>query len=200
MSPVAKRQVIATLRNGLWLRRTVHSSSPSRAAMVVSTDLLAEEPEEIVLAPIFDIFDAPSRLGEAGSFIREVHSKSSSSIKEQPSATSSMSMRSRSLPTTLPPPILFDGPARPRNLPFSLEHRRQLRPTPASSRRHHTPSLTSQDLLQLPPVQLFEGPARITRYHHKSTNSTANKTKHLLILGLTGAVGCATLAKDVILS
>lgn len=152
--------------------RLVHSSAPTRATLQASASLPAE-PEEIILAPIFDIFDAPSRLGESASFIR---SKTQTQRQKQDADDSVIISTSlpRPPPSSLPPPIIFDGPARPRNLPLAFQRRveQALSTVPISTRqtrRHHTPSLSHSASEPLT-IEMFEGPARITRYSHRSSN------------------------------
>ncbi|TFK31538.1 hypothetical protein BDQ12DRAFT_729467 [Crucibulum laeve] len=198
MSPMANRQALATLRNGLQPRRLVHSSSPTRATLASPPSFTLEEADEVILAPIFDIFDAPSRLGEAREFIRE--KRSSASSERDVSSSSASSPFSvplpRPLPATLPPAIIFDGPAHPRNIPLAFHSRRKQPPVaPSSTRSHHTPSVARLESSE-PLIQLFDGPARITRYQHKSSSSKGNSNSGLILLGLAGAVGCATIAKD----
>lgn len=173
---MANRQVLTSLRNGFSSSsrsrsRLVHSSAPSRATVLQSSAALpAAEPEEITLAPIFDIFDVPSRLGESTETIR-------SNRRQPQDAESSATLYSPTLPrpppTSLPAPIIFDGPARPRNLPLAFQRRveQALSSVPASTRqmrRHHTPSLPSGS--SEPSIEMFEGPARITRYSHRSSS------------------------------
>lgn len=177
---MANRQVLTSVRCGFSSSSTlssrsrlVHSSAPSQAAALQATASQSMmEPEEIIIAPIFDIFDVPSRLGQNTELIRsttytqrrpqeaEVPVKFDSSLPRPP-------------PSTLPAPIIFDGPARPRNLPLAFQRRveQALRSAPASTRqtrRHHTPSVSSN--ASEPLIEMFEGPARITRYSHRSSS------------------------------
>ncbi|CAA7266270.1 unnamed protein product [Cyclocybe aegerita] len=97
--------------------RLVHSSSSLSAS--AST---GHEVEEITLQPIFDIFDAPTRLAESSEFIRDKY-KSSSTMKTVESSSAFATPHTRPTPVALPPPITFDGPARPRNAAFALQSR-----------------------------------------------------------------------------
>lgn len=163
MSPMAHRQALASLRNGLPRRRPMHTSSRRMAAVVpVST---IQTPEEIVLSPIFDIFDAPFRLGDSSQIIREKARPETEGKKK--AITKFNSPLPRPPPKSLPAPVTFDGPARPRVGP--LAHRPKVtRLGHSPMRRRHAPSVqeTSE-----PIIQLFEGPARITRYHHRPAGS-----------------------------
>lgn len=212
----SNRQALTSIRSSVVASsssqssRLVHSSAPSRATLLQA--LPAPEPEEITLAPIFDIFDVSPRLGENSKRVRSTPTR-----RQQQEAELSAKFTSslpRPPPSTLPAPIMFDGPARPRNLPLAFQRRveQALNSAPASTRqtrRHHTPA--TQPTIPEPLIEMFEGPARLTRYSHRSSNQqgvrhsgflrhrimlTKNFQKisnQLLFLGLAGAVGGAAL-------
>ncbi|KAF5350599.1 hypothetical protein D9756_008670 [Leucocoprinus leucothites] len=188
----ARDRVVASSSSSSRLR-LVHSSAPSRATVLPA--LAADEPEEITLAPIFDIFDAPSRLGENSEFIDSVSQTRQRPQKAAPAVKLASPPR-RPPPSNLPTPIMFDGPARPRNLPLAFQRRveQALNSAPASSRqtrRHHTPAVAynTPDLL----IEMFEGPARLSRYSHRPSGQRGKMGNHLFFLGLAGAVGGVTL-------
>ncbi|KAF9484082.1 hypothetical protein BDN70DRAFT_928678 [Pholiota conissans] len=177
--------------------RLVHSSSINHATALSSASL-ADDIEEITIQPIFDIFDAPTRLAESSAFIRNAHAKtstSSSSVSTKPSSA-------RSTLAPLPQPILFDGPARPQNAALAFQSRLRdagLRAPSSPSRASKNTAPTRPFSSSEPLVQLFDGPARITRYHHQPSGSSANQqnsAKYVAALGVVGAVGYATLAMD----
>ncbi|KAF9453343.1 hypothetical protein P691DRAFT_801160 [Macrolepiota fuliginosa MF-IS2] len=176
---MTSRQALTSLRNAFSsssssCSRLVHSSAPNRATILQVSAVAPGEPEEITLAPIFDIFDVPSRLSESSDFIRSEPQVQRRPRDPEPSATDYSSTLPRPPPSTLPAPITFDGPARPRNrhLAFQRQVEQALSgAVPASTRQtrqHHTPSLPSS--ASEPLIEMFEGPARLTRYSHKSSS------------------------------
>jgi len=169
--------------------RLMHSASVNHAA-VLSSPAAPQIPEEIILQPILDIFDAPIGLGESSKFIRAKYSSKSNShshvrsiekAAELPSPSSSNSNGPRPLPTPLPPPILFDGPARPKNLALANQRRLQDRghaPSSQPRRTVHHPKLSARPFSSSEPlVQLFDGPARITIYHHQHQSCGGKKAR-----------------------
>ncbi|KAF9531046.1 hypothetical protein CPB83DRAFT_833659 [Crepidotus variabilis] len=209
------RQAISAAFSRGGSSRLVHTSSRRRAVALSATTHVSPQIEEITLQPIFDIFDAPTRLSETSEFIRAKYKASSNAVKASTSYTTTMfpssySMESKYHPTTLPPPIVFDGPARPRNAALALKARmRQARLTPSArgSSRPVTSSTTigasstrlfSSDTQ----IEMFDGPARIMRYHHNPSDSdrfgSIPITKLAFALGVAGTIGYATtLAKEL---
>ncbi|KAJ3504700.1 hypothetical protein NLJ89_g7796 [Agrocybe chaxingu] len=178
--------------------RLVYPSSSIHPPALSTSALAGQEVEEITLQPIFDICDAPTRLAESSEFIRDKY-KSSSAMKTFDSSSAFTTPNTTPAPAALPPPITFDGPARPRNAAFALQSRlRQAGLTPAPPARRRTTSGTSRTFSSSEPlIQVFEGPAKITRYHHQHAGEKeGHSTKYLVAVGVAGAVGCATLAKD----
>ncbi|KAH9474581.1 hypothetical protein JR316_0013043 [Psilocybe cubensis] len=179
--------------------RQIHSSITTHAAVVSPSALAEQEFEEISLQPIFDIFDAPTRLSESSEFIRDKY-KTVTKAKATPQTptTEWSAGSSRSSPTPLPSPIVFDGPARPKNEALAFQRRMRdagLAPQPHPRRAQASSARTFSS--SEPLVQMFEGPARITRYHHHSqSDSQQNRSKLVVALGVAGAVGCATLYNE----
>ncbi|KAF8902554.1 hypothetical protein CPB84DRAFT_1846206 [Gymnopilus junonius] len=179
--------------------RLLHSSSASQAAILSPADLVEEETEEIKIPPIFDIFDAPTRLADSAEFIRARHETPAQETK-RPSLPASSSSSSRPTPATLPPPIIFDGPARPRN--EALAFRRRMRDVDLAHTPPPRPKQTPASRLfssSKPLIQVFEGPARITRYHHPSSGDKKQQepSKLIVAFGIAGGVvACGTLAKE----
>ncbi|KDR77063.1 hypothetical protein GALMADRAFT_427050 [Galerina marginata CBS 339.88] len=177
--------------------RLIHSSSATQAVVLSPVGLVEADVEEISIQPIFDIFDAPTRLAESNEFIRGKYQTSSKSTKV-PSTQAFDSSLPRPGPAPLPPPVIFDGPARPRNEALAYQRRMRdagLTPSP-QPRRHHGPAARPFSSSE-PLVQLFDGPARITRYHHQSSSEKEQKSSNFIVaLGVVGAMGCATLARE----
>ncbi|PPQ99294.1 hypothetical protein CVT24_009162 [Panaeolus cyanescens] len=181
--------------------RMVHSSSVNQATALSSSALLGQEPQEITLQPIFDIFDAPTRLADSRQFIREKYSSQPQKVEAtHAQAVSFDGPKARPVPAPLPAPIIFDGPARPQNPSLAFQSRlRQsgLAPSPPQMLRPSSTATRSFSSSE-PLVQMFDGPARITRYHHQSSsdNSSQNSKKIITALGVAGAVGGAVLLQD----
>ncbi|KAF8957515.1 hypothetical protein BDZ97DRAFT_1924534 [Flammula alnicola] len=196
---VKRARALSSACRGAQGGRLVHSSSVNQAPALSSASLAGDQPEEITLQPIFDIFDAPSRLSESSDFIRGTYTS-----PPKRTVVSDGPPPSRPVPTSLPKPIIFDGPARPQNGVLAFQRRLRdagLRAPSPTTRSQHTPPSRPFSSSE-PSVQLFDGPARITRYHHQSSGSSGsfeteqNSTKYIFALGLAGAVGCATVAKN----
>ncbi|KAF5325536.1 hypothetical protein D9619_009873 [Psilocybe cf. subviscida] len=202
---IRRSRAISSACRTAQVTRLVHSSSVNQATALSATSLAGGEPQEIILQPIFDIFDAPSTLAESSQYIRNKYasssasSSSSSSSSSSTSSRSSSSSRSRGAPAPLPQPIIFDGPARPTNgmLAFQSRMRDAGLRTPPSTQARFAPSSTRTFSSSEPLVQMFDGPARITRYHHQgSRGNESNSTKYMVALGVAGAIGCASIANN----
>jgi len=167
-------------------RRLVYSASVNHTPVLSTTPIAAPLiPEEIILQPILDIFDAPIGLGESSKFIRakyssalnsHAHVRSNLKAAELPSPSSSNPHSLRPpLPAPLPPAIIFDGPARPKNSALANQRRLLDRGFPPSSkprRTAHHPTLSARPFSSSEPlVQLFDGPARITTYPRQSSGA-----------------------------
>jgi len=186
MSSIAipRRALAQTIRQAQPSRR-VHSSSVNQATALSSTAGLHLEVEEITLQPIFDIFDAPTRLAESSQFIREKYRSESrpATVPQAPEMSVFGAHPSRRLPTSLPDPIIFDGPARPKNAALAFRSRlRQasiIAPATVSvaSTRVTRPSSRSFSSSE-PFVEMFDGPAKITRYHHQPESQ--KNVRHVL--------------------
>lgn len=163
--------------------RLVHSASVNHTLAFSSITPIAvpQIPEGIILQPILDIFDAPIGLGESSEFIRSKysstpnsHTQVQSKAAELPSPSSS-----RLLPAPLPPPILFDGPARPKNWALIKQRRLLDRGLPPSSQlrrtAHHATLSAHPFSSSEPSVQLFDGPARVMTYHHQDQSTGEKK-------------------------
>ncbi|KAF8164651.1 hypothetical protein K438DRAFT_1984574 [Mycena galopus ATCC 62051] len=159
MSQQTVRMTAKSLRN-------VHSSSPARAAM-------ADVP--VTLPPIFDIFDVPVRL-------RKDSRVSEPARQSHPRETSSLSGRAlnpRPTPTSLPKPLVFDGPAGRR--PVVRQHHER-----ASS---YVPRHGAE-----PVITMFDGPARSggrTQRPETSGRKSAAPERRNIQLGMGAAAATA---------
>jgi len=179
---VANRHALASVRRSAQSARLVHSSSVNQATALTAGHLSGQDVQEISLQPIFDIFDAPTRLAESGAFIREKYRSTRSTAQSTVAVASSTSVageasQMRSQPTSLPPPIVFDGPARPRNATLAAQSRlRQagliVAPQPSSRQTSQAAASMRTFSSSEPLIQMFDGPARITRYHHQPSGES----------------------------
>ncbi|KAF9460380.1 hypothetical protein BDZ94DRAFT_1299911 [Collybia nuda] len=152
--------------------RSFHTSSSASASVVAS-------PAVPHHTPILDIFDAPVTLGSS----RPV-------LERRTSNPRPLAPTPRVPPRPLPPPIIFDGPAQPRNLPQQLQAQ-QRSPRPRTQKSHSTPPPITPMGNAEPLIQMFDGPARITRCTPRPAKGTSS-LKYLVLIGAAGAVGAAT--------
>lgn len=134
-------------RRVLQRRMMFHPTTPS---------VTSEVCEELAYPTIFDIFDAPVRLGE---------SPSRSPLNYSPQR----SLTSHSPPTSLPSPITFDGPARPRYTSVS-SHNSRHRVQPISNRSCLASIPSSSNAAPL--IEIFDGPSRIRTHTFHPLGST----------------------------
>lgn len=153
----------------------------------------AEEYESLTIPPIFDIFDAPVRLGESSTLVGrkttatrivalEGNGEKSRNIADNFTGVQYFS--------SLPPPVVFDGPACPTHLlPRALETRRKMRQRLSSSPKRQASSLSSSFTSSSEPVyEVFDGPSRITRYKYPSSSSESSSRPYVyLAMALSGA-------------
>ncbi|KAH7928887.1 hypothetical protein BV22DRAFT_1003931 [Leucogyrophana mollusca] len=193
-----RRSVLTALRD-VPSRRVVQGALPRPSSTLSSGAIHSEEYEALTLPPIFDIFDAPVRLGESSKQLgrsesspRAATANAAGQCNGENSRNLSTDISVSSTPSSLPPPILFDGPARPAHLmPLALEKRRKMRERLSRSlpRGTGSPSVaygSSTETL----VEIFEGPSRITRYKYPSSHSQQSSQPYIwLALGISGAFG-----------
>lgn len=146
-----------------------------RAASTLQCEVEADDP--IPHFQIFDIFDAPSRLGESSKILARSRTPSSPSTSSLNSHTVS-SLRS---PTPrqiepLPMPIIYDGPARPRHL--SMMSYRVGRDRSSLNEA----SKLSQEVSTLPDPILFDGPSRLRPYIRGSSTSDSQSVGALSVI------------------
>ena len=139
-----------------------HPTSPRRQLATASAELPIETPE----LQIFDIFDAPARLGTSPTRLRLPP-------RSPPSPRPSHAQRP-SARLMMPSPVLFDGPSgTPPRSPA------------ASISSSTTPSAHFADSLpkSLPPPETFDGPARM-----RGPTAPRLEKKTVSIFVLTGSV------------
>ncbi|KAJ3545361.1 hypothetical protein NM688_g5632 [Phlebia brevispora] len=141
------------LHGGCKSRSSVRFMS-SASAMPLS--LQEESPIDI---QIFDIFDAPSRLGESSKLLVQTASARPSSARSTP-ASGDLAAATRYI-KPLPVAVIFDGPARPKHLGLATYRARRERSTSSVSRAS---SHEKRTLCTLPPAVIFDGPSRLRPY------------------------------------
>jgi len=175
---------------GVLQRRLSAQPLPARLSSTMSVAAVtSEEYEALTIPPIFDIFDAPVRLGESSALIGRTSTTIRVAAPERNGEKSPnfVSDLTRDQYSSLPPPIVFDGPARPAHLlPRALEHRRKMRQHLRSSPNRQTyrpaSSFTSPSEIV---CEVFDGPARITRYKYPTSSSEVLQvllSKHIACL------------------
>lgn len=178
------------------------SSSP-RAVQSLSTRLsssmsvaaaTSQEYEAVTIPPIFDIFDAPVRLAESSAHVgrrsttTRIVAIECDGEKSQNIANDVIKARYIS---SLPPPIVFDGPARPtRLLRGALGNRRKMRQILPFSPQAYPPSssFTSPSGIV---CEMFDEPSRITRYKYPLPSS---EVLQVIILMTDLSLTCITLS------
>ncbi|KAG1819180.1 uncharacterized protein BJ212DRAFT_1268254 [Suillus subaureus] len=195
------RRPIATALQGASSGR-VTQSLPACLSSSMSATVTAQEYEALTILPIFDIFDAPVRLGESCAPVRRTATTTRAATLERNGEklrnAASNFTRARHF-SSLPPPIVFDGPARPAHLlPRALENRRKMRQylSLSPNRQAHTPSTPFISTSE-PVYEIFDGPSRITRYRYPSSSSQSSSLPYVcLVLGISGAFGWTSWAAN----
>ncbi|EKM57106.1 uncharacterized protein PHACADRAFT_254669 [Phanerochaete carnosa HHB-10118-sp] len=174
-STSSMRQVLVASQRALGRGVSVHAvrrRSMSTAAMA----LPLEEPSTIDL-PIFDIFDAPSRLGESSKMLAEA-------ARSRPERVASRAVErdgpARATVKSLPPPTIYDGPARPRGLALGPRVRGMHSRAMHTSEARELPSA-------LPPPELFDGPSRLRPYTRDRISSDDSVSFATLLVGAAAA-------------
>ncbi|KAL4072142.1 hypothetical protein J3A83DRAFT_2979913 [Scleroderma citrinum] len=160
------RALVNTTPNG------VGPSARRSAASLPPVELAGHESAGHSLPRIFDVFDAPVMLGESskqlgrlqtGIFTALASTVAKSNRQKRSQGNYSEVLESH---TTLPPPIIFDGPACPPHLsPSILERHRQLRRRASSvpaEKFSSTVFWSEPEMI----CEIFDGPSRITRYQY----------------------------------
>ncbi|KAF8836992.1 hypothetical protein BDN67DRAFT_1014210 [Paxillus ammoniavirescens] len=176
--------------------RKVASVPFSRSAVLSAATLSAEQSEELYIPKIFDIFDAPVRLGESSKSLgssKAVSRASTARVAPQTSGPSPRNIYSEALHSscTLPPPVTFDGPARPPYLsPSALDKRRLLRQNLEKRSSGASVSFTALTSQSEPLYEIFDGPSRASRYRYSSSpNEGSRYTYACLVLCISSAFG-----------
>ena len=154
-------------------RKLVFASS-CRSIVLSSTTLSVEPSIPPNVPGIFDVFDAPARLQERNNLRTPLKALNPftmrSTSKADRSDFKSMHNDTLGLPWSLPPPVIFDGPACPPHMsPSTLIKRRLQRQDITHSPRAQRFSAVSCSALTLQSelvYQLFDGPSRVTRFRY----------------------------------
>lgn len=154
----------------------VTQSLPARLSSSMSAAVAAKEYEALTIPPIFDIFDAPVRLGESSTLAKRAATTARVVALECNGEKSHNAVNNFTGAyhfSSLPPPIVFDGPARPAHLlPQALENRRKMRQCLSLSPNRQAHTSSSPFISTSKPVhEIFDGPSRITRYKYPTSSS-----------------------------
>ncbi|KAG0694404.1 hypothetical protein DFH29DRAFT_327400 [Suillus ampliporus] len=156
-----RRPVVTALQHTSSGR--VAQSLPVRPSSTMSATITGQEYEALNIPPVFDIFDAPVRLGESSALVGTA--RTTRVVAPEGNGEKSQNVGSNVTGTrhfsSLPPPIVFDGPARPAHLlPRALEKRLKMRQhlSPSSTKQGHTPSSSCMSPSE-PVYEIFDGPS-----------------------------------------
>ncbi|OCH94615.1 hypothetical protein OBBRIDRAFT_102003 [Obba rivulosa] len=130
---------------------------------------------------ILDIFDAPSRLGESSKLLVMSAQASRARASRPVRSISTASVRKRPTIKPLPPPVLFDGPSRPRYM-MSTPHRSY---TAGSS-----VALAITPPSALPAPQVFDGPSKLRPYTYRGVRCGAGSITTVLGVPYLGTIWC----------
>ncbi|CCL99388.1 uncharacterized protein FIBRA_01406 [Fibroporia radiculosa] len=184
MSPV--RRALTPASCDALLARRPSASSPATAAArrpmsaAPAFDLHIEDAHPTPDFQIFDIFDAPARLGESSKLL--MRSASARTLSSRPARPVDSTFVRKNTVQPLPAPIIFDGPTRPRAASTTLGASRA-RSTSAASAASSLP-------FSLPAPKTFDGPSRLRPYQARDDPKSSAVTPSLLVLlGVSGFVG-----------
>ncbi len=160
----ALRQAMSTSHASLTsVSRTAPVAQAKRRLMGTASSMalpLNDQPD--IDIQIFDIFDAPSRLGESSKLL--ARAAGVRTVANHPARTMATSAVDRPSSTCyikpLPSPILYDGPARPKHLAHGSHRARRAHSHAISG------SLSQNDdsPFTLPSPIVFDGPSRLRPY------------------------------------
>ncbi|KAI0074583.1 hypothetical protein K474DRAFT_1517660 [Panus rudis PR-1116 ss-1] len=169
------------------------TAGPSRTATTMA--YLPHDHSPSFDIQIFDIFDAPTKLGESSSLLaRTAQAHSTSARPSKVLSTSAFNGPTVRKIKPLPQPIIFDGPARPRRL-ASMSYRAG-RSRPATTVRAKTVVDSPKSVSTLPPPIVFDGPSRIRPYNRNTFDGHNNeKFSSPIILALLAATGALVLSQ-----
>lgn len=156
---------------------STHTQSNRRLMNTASAYALdAQAPIDI---QIFDIFDAPSRLGESSKMLRRSSAARTAPVRTERAvntATPEGQSSRRNYVKPLPAPILYDGPARPPHVMASRLRARNAHSLALAAGKSHEERVAST----LPPPQVFEGPSRLRPYGRgTSDGQTVRAVQHV---------------------
>lgn len=156
------RQVFTASQHAV--ARKTRRAAAGRRPMSAAAMTLPQEDHAAMDLHIFDIFDAPSRLGESSKMLaRAAASRAERTIRQ--SADSSASTRPTVQP--LPAPVTYDGPARPSSYAYAPRIRQIHSQAPTVSEARDSVSA-------LPPPEVFDGPSRLRPYLRDSAGDSVS--------------------------
>lgn len=179
----------SSCRRAFKITRDLPYMAPARGPVVTlsSSTLSAGEDVGPALPAIFDIFDAPVRLGESSKQLGRT--KVEKSVLPSPTITQARPPISMGIysalgnPTTLPPPITFDGPSRPRHLlsGASGNRRKFLQGSLPDKSKFSTFSPSESEMI----CEVFDGPSRLTRYKYPTMPTERQSSSSFLRMAFT---------------
>lgn len=205
-------------RNPPSPRPVPSSPKPTRRSRSSSHQLLTSVNDEACYAPVFDLFNVPNlRPNEPRLFLKKsvklpkTYSTADRQLRAQERITDPPPPRR----LTMPSPLVFDGPAQPRHAalvesqrlrtPSALQQEtRVTAPLASASGRPLSTSAPNSHSLSSYGVEVFDGPAKITRYQHGSkkekngngSGSGQQKKTLLLVVGGGSVAVAAYLGHD----
>ncbi|KAK7683711.1 hypothetical protein QCA50_013087 [Cerrena zonata] len=163
-----------------------HHRRPRSCRSLATVQCEVEDDNSPLNFQIFDIFDAPSRLGESSRLLtHSMSTPSSSSAPSRPHPINSFRNPSSRRIEPLPAPIIFDGPARPRHLAMMSYRVSRNRSSFDES------SKTSREISRLPDPIIFDGPSRLRPYVRGDDSQSSTPSTLMLLIGAAGAVALA---------
>ena len=160
-------------------RASSHTEGRRRLMGTASALSLPIEEQAPIDIQIFDIFDAPSRLGESSKLLKRASSSRATSARVERASTSTVdSSSSVCRVKPLPAPIIYDGPARPKHLAHGgFRARRTL-----MHARPSTPTMVKRSLSTLPDPVVFDGPSRLRPYGRDIDYDSPVCHPHVIVL------------------
>ena len=136
-------------------RAASHAQGKRRLMGTASAASLPLEEQPAIEIQIFDIFDAPSRLGESSRLLQASSPPRTSSTRSDRTLGTSDRTGATRFVQSLPAPIMYDGPAQPGRRAVAYRGTRAI----SGSAAIEKPLLSS-----LPPPVVFDGPSRLRPY------------------------------------
>lgn len=148
------RQVLSASQHTV-VRKTPLAAVGRRPMSAAAMALPAEE-HPVIDLQIFDIFDAPSRLGESSKILAQAAANRTERTLSTRAVERTDDIQRTAVPP-LPAPVMYDGPAKPKYLAHGPRIRRMY--TQAASF-----SGPRENVCELPPPVVFDGPSRLRPY------------------------------------